>query len=69
MNADPVITSTTVDNSLSQAVMRHLTMTRNPADDFEDPSVLEGPLRRCVLYRKARAEPVGRGGRGVETGS
>ncbi|MGW5780085.1 GNAT family N-acetyltransferase [Streptomyces sp. NPDC003863] len=46
-----VLASTTVDNLRSQAVMRRIGMTRNPADDFEDPSVPEGPLRRCVLYR------------------
>jgi hypothetical protein len=26
-------------------------MTRDPADDFDDPGVPEGPLRRSVLYR------------------
>ena len=28
-------------------------MTRNPADDFDDPTAPEGPLRRNVLYRIA----------------
>ncbi|MFJ5711658.1 GNAT family N-acetyltransferase [Streptomyces sp. NPDC093105] len=46
-----VLASTTVGNVRSQSVMRRIGMTRNPADDFEDPSVPEGPLRRCVLYR------------------
>ncbi|MFE2252378.1 GNAT family N-acetyltransferase [Streptomyces lavendulae] len=50
-----ILASTTVGNLRSQAVMRRIGMTRNPADDFEDPSVPEGPLRRCVLYR-TRAE-------------
>ncbi|OLZ61345.1 GNAT family N-acetyltransferase [Streptomyces sp. IMTB 2501] len=49
-----VVASTTVNNLRSQAVMRRIGMTRDPADDFEDPSVPEGPLRRCVLYRIAR---------------
>lgn len=31
--------------------MRRIGMTHDPADDFEDPSVPEGPLRHCVLYR------------------
>jgi hypothetical protein len=36
--------------------MEKLGMTRNPADDFDHPSLPEGhPLRRHVLYRKARA--------------
>ncbi|MFJ9825881.1 GNAT family N-acetyltransferase [Streptomyces sp. NPDC101160] len=48
-----VIAMTTVRNVRSQAVMRRLGMTRDPADDFDDPSVPEGPLRRCVLYRIA----------------
>lgn len=46
-----VLASTTVRNLRSQAVMRRIGMTRDPADDFEDPSVPEGPLRPCVLYR------------------
>ncbi|WP_030689753.1 GNAT family N-acetyltransferase [Streptomyces globisporus] len=51
-----VLATTTVGNLRSQAVMRRIGMTRNPADDFEDPSVPEGPLRRCVLYRTS-AQP------------
>ncbi|MCX5157642.1 GNAT family N-acetyltransferase [Streptomyces sp. NBC_00291] len=46
-----IVASTTVHNLRSRAVMRRIGMTRDPADDFEDPSVPEGPLRRCVLYR------------------
>ncbi|MGW7098824.1 GNAT family N-acetyltransferase [Streptomyces sp. NPDC054838] len=49
-----VVASTTVNNVRSQAVMRRIGMTRDPADDFEDPSVPDGPLRRCVLYRTLR---------------
>ncbi|MFH8371124.1 GNAT family N-acetyltransferase [Streptomyces sp. NPDC018031] len=54
-----VVASTTVDNLRSQAVMRRIGMTRDPADDFEDPSVPEGPLRPCVLYRIPRPGPHG----------
>ncbi|MFF1478123.1 GNAT family N-acetyltransferase [Streptomyces sp. NPDC058301] len=50
-----IVASTTVNNVRSQAVMRRIGMTRDPADDFEDPSVPEGPLRRCVLYRTLEA--------------
>ncbi|MFB6822162.1 GNAT family N-acetyltransferase [Streptomyces virginiae] len=46
-----VVASTTVDNLRSRAVTRRIGMNRDPADDFEDPGVPEGPLRRCVLYR------------------
>jgi ribosomal-protein-alanine N-acetyltransferase len=35
----------------SQAVMRRLGLTRDPADDFDHPRVSDGPLRRHVLYR------------------
>jgi RimJ/RimL family protein N-acetyltransferase len=38
-------------NVRSQAVMRRLGMTHDPADDFDDPTVPPGPLRRTVLYR------------------
>lgn len=49
-----IVATTTADNLRSQAVMRRLGMTHDPADDFDDPSVPEGPLRRCVLYRISR---------------
>ena len=38
-------------NERSHAVMRRLGMTHDPADDFDDPTVPPGPLRRSVLYR------------------
>lgn len=41
-------------NMRSQAVMRRSGMTTDPAEDFHDPDVQEGPLRRQVLYRKLR---------------
>lgn len=46
-----ILAVTTATNIRSQAVMRRIGMTRNPADDFDDPSVPNGPLRRNVLYR------------------
>ncbi|MCX2180842.1 GNAT family N-acetyltransferase [Streptomyces sp. SKN60] len=49
-----IVASTTVRNLRSQAVMRRLGMTRDPADDFEDPSAPEGPLKACVLHRMRR---------------
>jgi RimJ/RimL family protein N-acetyltransferase len=39
-------------NVRSQAVMRRIGMTTDPAEDFDDPDVDEGPLRRHVVYRK-----------------
>ncbi|MGW3657537.1 GNAT family N-acetyltransferase [Streptomyces sp. NPDC005151] len=46
-----ILAVTTTNNLRSQAVMRRIGMTRDPADDFDDPGVPDGPLRRNVLYR------------------
>ncbi|GAA1877461.1 GNAT family N-acetyltransferase [Streptantibioticus ferralitis] len=46
-----IVAVTTATNLRSQAVMRRIGMTHDPADDFDDPSAPEGPLRRNVLYR------------------
>jgi RimJ/RimL family protein N-acetyltransferase len=46
-----ILAVTTATNLRSQAVMRRISMTRDPADDFDDPSVPDGPLRRNVVYR------------------
>jgi RimJ/RimL family protein N-acetyltransferase len=46
-----ILAVTTATNLRSQAVMRRIGMTRDPADDFDDPTEPEGPLRRNVLYR------------------
>ncbi|MFF2348251.1 GNAT family N-acetyltransferase [Kitasatospora sp. NPDC058115] len=48
-----VLAVTTARNLRSQAVMRRLGMTTDPADDFDDPGAPEGPLRRNVLFRLA----------------
>ncbi len=48
-----ILAVTTATNLRSQAVMRRIGMTRDPADDFDDPTAPEGPLRRNVLYRIA----------------
>jgi RimJ/RimL family protein N-acetyltransferase len=50
-----ILAVTTTTNLRSQAVMRRIGMTYDPAEDFDDPDAEEGPLRRQVLYRKLRA--------------
>ncbi|MFD4866097.1 GNAT family N-acetyltransferase [Streptomyces sp. NPDC058412] len=49
-----ILAVTTATNVRSQAVMRRIGMTRDPADDFDDLTEPEGPLRANVLYRIAR---------------
>ncbi|MFD3695939.1 GNAT family N-acetyltransferase [Streptomyces sp. NPDC058646] len=49
-----VLAVTTAANLRSQAVMRRIGMTRDPAGDFDDPAAPAGPLRSQVLYRVAR---------------
>jgi RimJ/RimL family protein N-acetyltransferase len=46
-----ILAVTTTTNLRSQAVMRRIGMTRDPAEDFDDPTEPAGPLRRNVLYR------------------
>ena len=46
-----ILAVTAAGNKRSQAVMRRLGMTHDPADDFDDPTVEPGPLRRSVLFR------------------
>jgi RimJ/RimL family protein N-acetyltransferase len=49
-----ILAVTTATNTRSQAVMRRIGMTHNPADDFDDPTEPEGPPRANVLYRITR---------------
>jgi RimJ/RimL family protein N-acetyltransferase len=49
-----ILAVTMAENLRSQAVMRRIAMTTDPAEDFDDPDVDPGPLRRHVVYRKRR---------------
>jgi RimJ/RimL family protein N-acetyltransferase len=59
MGVPEIVAVTMAANLRSQAVMRRIGMTTDPAEDFDDPDVAEDPLRRHVVYRKRR-EPVSR---------
>ena len=49
-----IVAVTRARNLRSRAVMARIGMTTDPAEDFDDPDVDDGPLRRHVVYRKAR---------------
>jgi RimJ/RimL family protein N-acetyltransferase len=52
---DEIVSFTTRANERSSRVMKRLGMRRDPADDFDNPSVPEGsPIRPHVLYRIGR---------------
>jgi RimJ/RimL family protein N-acetyltransferase len=46
-----VVSFTAVPNVRSQAVMRRIGMTHDPADDFDHPGLPGHRLQRHVLYR------------------
>ena len=54
MGLPEIVAVTMARNLRSQALMRRIGMTRDPAEDFDDPDVDEVPLRRHVVYRKRR---------------
>ncbi len=52
---DEIVSFTAVINRRSQSVMQRLGMTRDPAEDFDHPTLsMEHPLCRHVLYRARR---------------
>ncbi|WP_018352418.1 GNAT family N-acetyltransferase [Longispora albida] len=54
---DEIVSMTATSNLRSMAVMERIGMTRDPAGDFDFPTIPAGhPLRRHVLYRMARPE-------------
>jgi RimJ/RimL family protein N-acetyltransferase len=57
MGLPEIVAVTMAGNVRSQAVMPRIGMTSDPAEDFDDPDVGEGPLRRHVVYRKLRGTP------------
>jgi RimJ/RimL family protein N-acetyltransferase len=58
LGLDEIASWTAASNTRSQAVMRRIGMTHDPADDFDHPRLPEGHrIRRHVLYRLRRSEP------------
>jgi len=56
-----IVSFTVTGNHRSRRVMERIGMVRDPADDFDHPSLPDGhPLRRHVLYRINRAPHRGR---------
>jgi RimJ/RimL family protein N-acetyltransferase len=56
LKLDQIVSFTTAANLRSRSVMEKIGMRRDPADDFDHPSIPEAhPQRPHVLYRKARA--------------
>ena len=53
LKLDEIVAMAVPSNRRSLAVMERLGMTRDPADDFDNPLV-DGPLKRHVLYRIGR---------------
>jgi RimJ/RimL family protein N-acetyltransferase len=51
LGLDEIVSFTSVVNEPSRRVMERLGMTHDPREDFDHPSVGDGPLRRHVLYR------------------
>lgn len=55
LKLDEIVALTVPANSRSQAVMKRIGMSRDPADDFEHPRLADGdPLKSHVLYRITR---------------
>ena len=55
LGLNEIVSFTTEANLPSRRVMERIGMTRDPADDFDHPSLPDGhPLRRHVLYRKSK---------------
>ena len=54
LGLDEIVSFTSVANEPSRRVMERLGMTHDPQEDFDHPSVSDGPLRRHVLYRLRR---------------
>jgi RimJ/RimL family protein N-acetyltransferase len=63
LGLEEIASWTALSNTRSQAVMRRIGMTHDPADDFDHPRLPEGhPIRRHVMDRLRRPAPLPAGG-------
>lgn len=56
LDHDEIVSMTIAANLPSQRVMQKLGLTRDPADDFDHPTLPDWDQRRHVLYRIRRAD-------------
>jgi RimJ/RimL family protein N-acetyltransferase len=49
-----IVAIAAADNVRSRGVTQRIGMTTDPAEDFDDPDIDAGPLRRQVVYRNGR---------------
>ena len=59
LGCEEIVSFTATVNRRSIRVMERLRMLRDPADDFDHPTVADSVLRRHVLYRLARQQWLG----------
>lgn len=65
LGLDEIVSFTVAANRPSWRVMERLAMSYDPAEEFDHPTVAEGPLRRHRLYRLARSGAQKRDGTNV----
>jgi RimJ/RimL family protein N-acetyltransferase len=65
LGLDEIVSFTVAANRPSWRVMERLAMSYDPAEEFDHPTVPEGPLRRHRLYRLARSGAQKRDGTNV----
>ncbi len=59
LGLEEIVSFTAAINERSIRVMVRLGMSRQPAEDFDHPSVPDGPLRHHVLYRISKEKWLG----------
>jgi len=57
LGLEEIVAVTVPGNRRSRRVIERLGMSRDPAEDFDHPSLPDGPLKRHVLYRARKSLP------------